>query len=89
MQYRANFIVHVHVDAVTIVLFKVLGAFANRPFDTTLMDDERDITAADVRKLTATEPARAVEIFVPHQFHSAIYLLMSVCVSVRMCHGLI
>ena len=35
----------------TIVLFKVLGAFANRPFDPSLEDDERDITVADVRSL--------------------------------------
>ena len=35
-------------DAVTIVLFQVLGAFANRPLDPLLEDSERDITVADV-----------------------------------------
>lgn len=35
-------------DAVTIVLFQVLGAFANRPLDPTLEDNEKDITVADV-----------------------------------------
>ena len=35
-------------DAVTIVLFKVLGAFANRPFDPSLSEDERTISVADV-----------------------------------------
>jgi sodium/hydrogen exchanger 3 len=34
-------------DAVTIVLFQVLGAFANRPLDPLLEDHERDITVAD------------------------------------------
>ena len=32
----------------TIVLFQVLGAFANRPFDESLNDSERDITVVDV-----------------------------------------
>lgn len=35
-------------DAVTIVLFKVLGAFANRPFDPSLSEDERVIDVGDV-----------------------------------------
>jgi NhaP-type Na+/H+ or K+/H+ antiporter len=34
-------------DAVTIVLFQVLGAFANRPLDPTLGEHERSITVAD------------------------------------------
>lgn len=36
------------LDAVTIVLFKVLGAFANRPFDANLPVDERVIGVGDV-----------------------------------------
>lgn len=36
-------------DAVTIVLFQVLGAFANRPLDELLESHERAITVADVR----------------------------------------
>lgn len=38
-------------DAVTIVLFQVLGAFANRPLDESLESHERDITVADVSQL--------------------------------------
>ena len=41
----------VGADAVTIVLFQVLGAFANRPFDPLLNDQDRSITATDVRTL--------------------------------------
>ena len=39
------------VDAVTIVLFQVLGAFANRPFDPTLDPSDTDITVADVSSI--------------------------------------
>ena len=35
-------------DAVTIVLFKVLGAFSNIPFDPNLDDDQRHVTAEAV-----------------------------------------
>lgn len=54
-RYFLNPLIHINlwcplpiVDAVTIVLFKVLGAFANRPFDTSLTDDERNIDVGDV-----------------------------------------
>ena len=33
-----------YADAVTIVLFKVLGAFSNIPFDPNLGDDQRTVT---------------------------------------------
>ena len=36
------------LDAVTIVLFNLLGAFANRPFDPVIGENERDITVGDV-----------------------------------------
>ena len=46
------YVLQMHVslssDAVTIVLFQVLGAFANRPLDPEIDDSERDITVADV-----------------------------------------
>ena len=54
--FHVIFVIHIHVqhnytnliftfvaDAVTIVLFKVLGAFANRPFDPTLPLDQRGV----------------------------------------------
>ncbi len=49
---------HVHLsspdltDAVTIVLFNVLRAFSNRPFDTSLSDDQRIIPFTDVSQYT-------------------------------------
>ena len=47
--YTVCIIICVHIsDAVTIVLFQVLGAFANRPLDPLIEDHERDITVADV-----------------------------------------
>ena len=43
-----HFDLHFLADAVTIVLFKVLGAFANRPFDLSLPIDERTVDVRDV-----------------------------------------
>ena len=44
-----------YLDAVTIVLFTVLSAFSNRPFDSGidvgLDPDARNVTVADVREL--------------------------------------
>ena len=39
-------IIIIYLDAVTIVLFKVLGAFANRPFDNTLTPEEQGVISA-------------------------------------------
>ena len=71
-----SFVVHVHTiymymyiaDAVTIVLFQVLGAFANRPLDPSIESNEVAITAADVRKLHPQYKAIALSMYMYVQF---------------------
>ena len=60
----------------TIVLFQVLGAFANRPLDSRLDGSEKDITVADV----SSPPLLLLTLACAQGY--CIYLVLCLCVCV-------